>query len=300
MSDFGNTGPYYNGGGSGGGGGYLPSGSQDSGGEEIQMMQKHGYSLRPVTIMQIHDAVQSHADAEFSFEGVEPTQIVIVAMVLSSIIQTTHHVYTVYDGTGRIEARRWIESNEDRDPLNPSIEDNSWVRIIGHVKSFNNKRTINALVVIPIAKDIHDPSKDMNEVYYHHIDALYTHLYSKYGPSPSMLGPGASAAAGDKTSTARGVPSQYSAAANPSSSLSGDFYKDFSDAGRLVHLWMKANAANASEDGISFLDIAKGIRGQLPTQGSTDVAQQISEAIDWLTENGHIYATTDENHYALA
>jgi len=299
MSDYGN-GPYYHSGGSGGGGGYLHEDSQGSPGGGGK---KPSHSLRPVTIRQIHDAVQHHADVEYSFDGFEPTQIVIVAMVLSFTLQTTSHVYTVQDGTGRIEARQWVDPTEQDDSLQPGIEDNAWVRIIGTVKTFNNKRSMVALSVVPIAKDPHSPTKDMNEVYYHQLAALYTHLYAKYGPDPT--GSSSSGLEGmigkSEVGGGGGIPSAYTAGGNINSSAAKDIiYSDFSPAARLIHIWMKANSGNAPPEGLSFVDIAKGVKGELEARGTTDVAQQISDAIDWLSDNGHIYALADENHYALA
>ena len=273
--------------------------------------------------MQIHDAIQLHTDSEFSFDGVEPTQVrttpfipipnrlftpinwimvplststlksqvVIVAMVLSFTIQATNHVYNVYDGTGRIDARQWIDHTDEHDSLKSGIEDNSWVRIIGNVKSFNNKRSIIALSVVPIAKNPHSPTKDMNEVYYHQLEALYTHLYTKYGPDPTGSSSGGVIVKSEDG--ARGIPSAYAAGGNTSSS-DDQFYTNFSPAARLIHLWMKANTASAPVEGLSFVAIAKGVKGELEALGSNDVAQQVSDAIDWLTDDGYIYALLDE------
>jgi len=309
MSDYGN-GPYYHSGGSGGGG-YVNEGSQGSPGEG----RKPSHSLRPVTIRQIHDAVQLHTDNEFSFDGVEPTQVVIVAMVISFTIQATNHVYIVHDGTGRIEARQWVDHSEIEDESTYSqktgIEDNAWVRIIGNVKSFNNKRNIIALSVVPVVKDPHSPTKDMNEVYYHQLEALYTHLYAKYGPDPTMTsatGYGAGQSSSGVKSE-RGIPPAYTAgggggshhhAASGSGSDNDPFYTEFSLAARLIHIWMKARSANPPPEGHNFIDIARDVKPELEARGVEDVAAPISDAIDWLSENGYIYAVMDEHHYALA
>ena len=221
-------------------------------------------------------------------------------MVLSFTIQATSHVYTVQDGTGRIEARQWVDPTEQDDSLQPGIEDNAWVRIIGTVKSFNNKRSMVALSVVPVVKDPHSPTKDMNEVYYHQLEALYTHLYAKHGPGPAGFLSSGLGGVIEKSGVGGGgggggIPSAYTAGGNDISSAVKDIiYSDFSPAARLIHLWMKANSENAPPEGLSFVDIAKGVKGELEARGTMDVAQQISDAIDWLSDNGHIYALQDE------
>lgn len=51
-----------------------------------------------------------------------------------------------------------------------------YVRVIGQLKSFNNKRSINAQVMKKIT--------DFNEIQYHLLEAIYVHLYHTRGPPP--------------------------------------------------------------------------------------------------------------------
>lgn len=58
--------------------------------------------------------------------------------------------------------------------LNKLCRENVYVRVIGNLKSFNNKRSVNATVVKPV--------KDLNEVQYHLLEAIRVHLYHTRGP----------------------------------------------------------------------------------------------------------------------
>jgi replication factor A2 len=51
-----------------------------------------------------------------------------------------------------------------------------YVRVIGSLKSFNNKRSVNAQVLRKV--------EDFNEIQYHLLEAVYVHLYHTRGPPP--------------------------------------------------------------------------------------------------------------------
>lgn len=54
-----------------------------------------------------------------------------------------------------------------------------YVRVIGTMKSFNNKRSVNATVCNLVT--------DFNEVQYHLLEVMYVHLYHTRGPPVSSL-----------------------------------------------------------------------------------------------------------------
>jgi replication factor A2 len=87
--------------------------------------------LRPLTIAQVIKATQAHADAEWMVDDVEigqvalcyfvifPANIVskitLVGQVVTIQSQTTNCVYWIDDGSGRVEARHWIDSTSEED-----------------------------------------------------------------------------------------------------------------------------------------------------------------------------------------
>ena len=50
------------------------------------------------------------------------------------------------------------------------------MRVIGNLKTFNHKRSINAQVIRKVS--------DFNEIQYHMLEAIYVHLYHTRGPPP--------------------------------------------------------------------------------------------------------------------
>jgi len=267
MSDYGN-GPYYGGGGSGGGGGFFASQSSPGG------RKPPAVSLRPVTIKQILNANQPHADAEFTIDDTEPTQILFVAQVVGCEAGATNIVYNVTDGSGILEVRQWLNNNEDPEAKVNSISHLAWVRVIGNIKSFHNKRSVTAAHIHVVT--------DMAEIFYHQVEALSVHLYFTKGP---LTESGALAT----SSGAAGVPSDYTAAAVRGGA---DQYADMEPLQRQILMFMKNTITD--ENGSSVIEIANAVK----KTGAT--ADKISEAIDALTDNGFIYASIDDEHYIVA
>ncbi|KAI9736417.1 MAG: replication factor A protein 2 [Claussenomyces sp. TS43310] len=191
----------YNGGGGGGGGyqttSYGAQGGADGGG----FVNQGGFgsqggsqdgpggsktygkdTLRPVTIKQIIEAQQPHPDAEFKIDEHEITQITFVGQIHSTSTQTTNVTYKLDDGTGMIEVKQWIDSDAPEVSGRSALQDDSYVRVWGRLKAFNNKRHVGAHVIRPVT--------DMNEISMHLLEATYVHLYFTRGP-PEALQPGA-------------------------------------------------------------------------------------------------------------
>lgn len=84
----------------------LPEAYNNSG-EFILRRQLRG--LVPLTIKQCLDAAPIGTDGELGIDGYEVKQLTIVAAVELVAQQATNHIYFLEDGTGRIEARVWID-----------------------------------------------------------------------------------------------------------------------------------------------------------------------------------------------
>ena len=67
------------------------------------------------------------------------------------------------------------------DSTNVLLRQNSqgkYVRVIGTMKSFNNKRSVNATICKVVT--------DFNEPQYHLLEVMYVHLYHTRGPPVSV------------------------------------------------------------------------------------------------------------------
>ena len=95
--------------------------------------------------------------------------------------------YKMDDGTGIIEVKVWIDSDNQggmgeggsTGKTNKELlVTDSWARVWGRLKAFNNKRHVGAHIIRPLV--------DKNEISHHLLSATYVHLYFTRGP-PDQL-----------------------------------------------------------------------------------------------------------------
>ncbi|KAF8983580.1 replication factor A protein 2 [Entomortierella lignicola] len=125
------------------------------------------HTLRPVTIKQLLSVTQTQADGDFRIDGHDIGQVTFIATVRTINRQSTQHTYTIEDGTGTIDAKRFPTEDEDSTELS-SIVDGSIVRIVGLLKQYNQKFSVNIHAIRLI--------QDMNEITYHNLEVMYVHV----------------------------------------------------------------------------------------------------------------------------
>ena len=119
-----------------------------------------------------------------TLDGAPISQVTFVGQVRSVNAQTTNITYTVDDGTGMIDVKKWIDADRINDEMNSNnhIVPDTYVRIFGRLTTYNNRKHIGAHFVRII--------RDFNEVNYHLLEATYVHLLlTKGGPQrPGQTG----------------------------------------------------------------------------------------------------------------
>jgi len=249
-------------------------GSQNSPGASPGGTRRANTSLRPVVCRQINEATRSSNETEILIDGVEASQLTFVAQIVGMNTQATNLVLTLDDGTGSVETRQWIDSSQgnDEDTIR-GIAEHQWVRVLGTIKNFANRRHFSAMVVRPVV--------DMTEVYFALLEALQVHLLYTRGPHG-----GAQGASGQ---LANASASAYNPGA--ANTAQGDQFSHLPAMERkIVHFIL--NSA-PGDDGVHVTTLTKGL-------GPNVNAEDVSNALDRLTESGHIYNTVDEFHYHIS
>ncbi|KAF8350645.1 replication protein A subunit RPA32 [Amanita rubescens] len=273
MSQYGEYGnnPY------GGGGGFIQGASPFSasaspgGGRRSET----SHSLRPVTVAQLVRATQPHADAEWTIEGSEVGQVTLVAHIISIQVQATNRIIGLDDGTGRVEARCWVDSTADDETEKwAGIEENTYARVTGGLKSFGNKRYINALHIRPI--------KDPHEVYYHMVEAINASLVLERGAPP---------APGQENTTRSGANRDTSAYTAQSYSNAGGMeqYNQLPPLQRSIIKFIIDNTKG--DEGVHVAAILRAL--------NTD-RSKVDAAIEKLLDEGHIFTTLDDSHFKVS
>ncbi|THH20680.1 hypothetical protein EW146_g718 [Bondarzewia mesenterica] len=285
MSQYGDSNPYY--GNTGGGGGYLTGGSpfgSSSGSPGGASRRALAQSLRPLSIMQVHKATQAHTDADWMIDNTEIGQVTIVGRVITIQTQTTNSVYWVDDGTGRVEARFWSDSTGQEGESFEGITEGSYVRVTGTLKTYGNKRYINTVHIRPI-KDWHE-----HELWFHIAEIMAITLTFDRGPVRDIIYPSAPAGSSVNQNTAAGqghAASAYTAQPNPV--VADERWANLPPVQLSIVTYMSQQPQQ--DEGIHVSAIARAV--------GADV-NAISDALEKLMDEGHIFTTMDEMHFTLA
>ncbi|KAI0807389.1 hypothetical protein C8Q74DRAFT_1227356 [Fomes fomentarius] len=288
MSGFGDSNPYY----AGGGGGYLSQGSPfGSGGGSPggSARQATSHSIRPVTLKQLVEATQEHSDAPWRIGDVDVGQIMVVAQVLSVQPQTTNVVYSLNDATASYEARQWVDPNSEEDSSKREISENTYVRVLGSLKMFGQKRYITATHIRQIPQE-----RVADELFYHITEVAMTALIFERGPPPRPSEGLVANRSSSKVVNGSGPSSSvYSAQARTATVNSGQ-YAGLPALEKSIVQFMLDQPAH--EEGLHVAAIARHVAGL----GNAGDAHGISAALDRLMDEGLVYSTTDESHFALS
>jgi len=196
-------------------------------------------------------------------------------------LQTNIH-FKVDDGTGVIEGKKFIDADKSDEGPEYTIQTDDYVRVYGHIRSFNNNRHIAIQVIRPIT--------DYNEIHYHLLEATAVHLYYTKGQLGQQGGGGAAAnpAGGDSMFVddggygggAGGDANQHAAGAAKLGNVSAP-------ARRLYDFMLNAPGGN---EGVHLQELSKGL-------GMT--AREVLAAADELLGQGVIYTTIDDETWAV-
>lgn len=78
-------------------------------------------TLRPVTIKQLLDATSQFPDSPLKLDGGELTQVLVIAKVVEVSISSNNITYRVEDGTGMIDVRKFVDSDDQDQPVEDDL-----------------------------------------------------------------------------------------------------------------------------------------------------------------------------------
>ncbi|XP_029306709.1 replication protein A 32 kDa subunit [Cottoperca gobio] len=224
----------------------------------------------PCTVSQLMSASQD--DEAFKVGDVEVSQVTIVGIIRSTDKSMTNIQYKVDDMTGApMDVKQWVDT-EDPSVDSTVLPPGTYVKVSGNMRSFQNHRSVVAFSVRPL--------EDMNEITSHMLEVVQAHLIlSKPQTQPGVGG---------------GVNSKVASLSRPDTGSTGGSYAGAND--------MTTNGLSANQNQVLSL-----IRGCPEPQGISiqDLKQRlnsismivIKQAVEFLSNEGHIFSTIDEDHY---
>lgn len=257
------------------GGGYTQSPGGFASPAASQGGEKKGRSraqqIIPCTVSQLMSAAQ--AEDIFRVGEVEVAQVTIVGIIRSTDKSLTNIQYKVDDMTGApMDVKQWMDT-EDPGVDSAVIPPNTYVKVSGNLRSFQNHRSVVAFSIRPL--------EDMNEITSHMLEVVQAHmLLSK---PQTMTGGGSSE--GVSTSTPMSKPGMGGMGGM------GGGNSDMSANGLSPGQNQVLRLIRSCQDdqGISIQDLKHRLGGM-----SISV---IKQAVEFLSNEGHIFSTIDEEHF---
>ncbi|CAG8729194.1 7785_t:CDS:2, partial [Acaulospora morrowiae] len=252
-------------------GGEGPVSRRDSEGRSSDRGAK---TVRSVTIRQLLNCDSSHSDGEQLLDGKPLSLVTFVAKVHNISPKSALVDITVEDGTGFIEVKLFSNNdnlNEEQERIMnvPSdIKINSYIRASGTLKEFKSIKSFIAYSIRPIT--------DHNEISYHFIEVIHTHLSLIKGNNNRMSQGSASTITGSVYD-----PSQVNKNNSNTGAFTSKLHKEVFDL-------VARNADN--EVGMKIDDICRALAFQYGSDNN------VRNAIDDLVSEGQLYNTSDDNH----
>lgn len=217
----------------------------------------------PCTISQLLSATL--VDETFRIGNVEISQVVIIGIIRHAEKAPTNIVYKIDDMTAApMDVRQWVDT-DDGSGENTVVPPETYVKVAGHLRSFQNKKSLVAFRIIPL--------DDMNEFTAHILEVVNAHM---------ML-----ARANSQPSVGRAPIN------NPGMAEAGNFGgNSFIPANGLTvaqNQVLNLIKACPRPEGLNFHDL----KNQLPHM----TIASIKQAVDFLSNEGHIYSTVDDDHF---
>lgn len=232
-------------------------GGTPSGGEK---KRQRAQNLVPVSVRTILDC----GEDSLKVEGQEVGMVTVVGKVLSVEHAETKSTYVLEDDSGSVEAVHWVE--ETSAAKNDGVSEGTHARIVGSVRSQSDKKYVMIFRISPV--------ECPEEVDAHKLEILHAKLKIKQLAEKENAAIGANA----------GGLSNSMMTSSSSSGVSNSF-------GNAKHDAVYKMVAGCDRD--------EGIgRDELFQQLASRMSKNdVNASLTFLSEDGHIYSTTDDDHF---
>ncbi|KAM6935167.1 replication protein A 32 kDa subunit [Lycodopsis pacificus] len=227
----------------------------------------------PCTVSQLMSA--SQVDEAFKVGDVEVAQVTIVGIIRSTDKSMTNIQYKIDDMTGApMDVKQWVDT-EDPGVDSTVLPPGTYVKVSGNLRSFQNHRSVVAFSVRPL--------EDMNEITSHMLEVVQAHLALCKPQVMSSAGGGGVTTGSDVTPISQ-----------PAVESRGGSYEGAND--------MVNNGLSANQNQV--LSLIKGSREkkgisiqELKQRLGIMSMNVIKQAVEFLSNEGHIFSTIDDDHY---
>ncbi|KAK1568268.1 hypothetical protein Q3G72_022465 [Acer saccharum] len=246
------------------GGGFMPSQATSAPSSSFSISKdRNARTLLPMTVKQINDLSSNDESGAYG-DGVDSNTVTIVGLVCDIQDKEPQFVFLVDDGTGQVECTRWAHERLEFNEVNQIVR-GMYVRVYGHLKSLQDKRSLNAYSMRPVT--------DFNEITSHFIECMYVHMYNTKLRGGIITQP-------QMTNSTINTPSKdFQAISSNQNSID-----------QIVLNFLRRPECLAINNGVHRNDIARQLN--LPID-------KLMEVLEYLNDNSLVY-TVGEVHYKSA
>ncbi|KAI7753556.1 hypothetical protein M8C21_011820 [Ambrosia artemisiifolia] len=254
----------------------FDGGSQIANSPATAAANRDTFGLVPLTIKQISEASQSGDDkSNFSVSGADVVNVTVVGMVSNIVERNTDVTFTLDDGTGKLDCKRWLNEPFDRLQME-DIREGIYVHVDGHLKSFKGEKHVAVFSARPVT--------NFDEITFHFVACIHNHARTTKVQKAQVDAENINST--PKTPIQNGTNGFVSTI---SSQTSVPFTLDgVKGVDEMVLAYLQHPANYGIEKGIHTDEVAQKLK--LPSK-------KIMESLRTLENDGLIYSTIDEFHY---
>lgn len=253
------------------GGGFINTGSPGFGSQNEKRKNERVNNVVPVTVAMIMNA--SESEEHLKIGSMPAHMLTVVGLVKTVDEQSTRIVYTLDDMTGPpLEIQMWLGENDElTSEKRSAIMENTYIRVTGSMRTVKGKRLLVAFKVSPI--------KDVNEITMHLLEVVHTSMAVAVMDNQTSM-----SNANHTMNTANG---SYGMMTNQMQlNVKSEMHSGLNRQQQMV---LQVISSDQSPEGVSY----KQLSNTLKSLNQSD----IRSAVEFLSNEGHIYSTIDDDHF---
>lgn len=277
-----------------GGGGFNTSfGGDDGAGYGTQQFSSPGPDAKrsqsrriervvPLTIRSVLELDENNPD----YHGFPVSMVMVMGLIREVEVSSTKVSYTLDDTTGTIKAVKWLETDAEEETL----MENTYCSVYGTCKSQQGNKQLLAIHLEPVT--------DFNFITAHIIEVMHAVMglqkIQSAANSNGISKGGDDAMVGDTgiggTSTVMSNSLVGFGGMNANSSAMNTGGGSLTKPQRMVFEVIQTNSSENDDSGCARNIIKAQLKGKV-------MPQQVDECLFYLSNEGHIYTTLDEDHF---
>ncbi|CAN0194883.1 unnamed protein product [Lampetra fluviatilis] len=204
-------------------------------------------------------------DDMFCLGDIDLNQVTMVGLVRQAEKSPTNILYKVDDMTcDPLDVRQWVDADEETTENNV-VPPGTYVRVVGHLRSFQNKKSLVAFKILPL--------EDMNELTCHILEVVHSHMALGKPPVPAAA-------------------VSWSWGSHAVHTQDNNHHRCYINPHCIVlfptQVLTVIRSCHSSE-GMSMQELKSRIPAMNPGL--------LKQTIDFLSNEGHIYSTIDDDHF---